>query len=160
MNAQEQNQAKEQAAAQLSSIVDLVKALNVDYNRLEELRTADELTDDDREELAQLEADANGNNDQDEALERLEQDALSVTVRSPWYAPGDTDGGKPAEFRILLCTGGPAVQIIGELDDYGQPENPKLQYQDWFTPWTDYTETTEEEAEALQTYCEQFYFGE
>jgi hypothetical protein len=44
-------------------------------------------------------------------------------------------GAKPSEFMILLCTGGPAVRIRGELDRYSEPEKPRIEYQDWFTPW-------------------------
>lgn len=52
-----------------------------------------------------------------EAAERaIHEDALSVEVRSGWYVPGARDADtKPAEYRILLCTGGPAVQIVGGL---------------------------------------------
>ena len=66
-------------------------------------------------ELNELLDDADGCKDQDEARERIEQDPLEVSIRSDWYTPGETP--EPTEFRILLCTGGPAVQIKGELDD-------------------------------------------
>jgi hypothetical protein len=42
------------------------------------------------------------------------------------------------EYRILLCTGGPAVQITGNLSSYNEPAAATLQHQDWFLPWTDY----------------------
>ena len=97
-------------------------------------------------------------------LDRAEQDiqesVLSVEVRSGWYQPGSTDGTeKPEEFTILLCTGGPAVRIIGDLDQYGQPERARIEHQDWGTPWTEYRINAEDE-EVLLTYCRQFYFGE
>lgn len=93
----------------------------------------------------------------DVAAEAIYTDPLSVEVRSGWVtvdAPMDYD-----EFRILLCTGGPAVQIVGRLDEYNMPHWVRLEYQDWFTEWTPLL-TTEDERQALLTYCQQFYFGD
>jgi hypothetical protein len=98
--------------------------------------------------------------DEDEAREAIEQDPLSVEVRSGWYTPGgDSD---PEEFRILLTTGGPAVQIRGELDQYKQPTRAYLQCQDWFTPWTDVFGEGERrvDSDVLLEYAQTFYFGE
>ena len=91
---------------------------------------------DDVEELAELEQAAGDANDEDEACEILDSDPLSVEVRSDWVTPGEEM--TPGEFRILLCTGGPAVQIRGELDEYGCPSRAWLEYQDWGTLWTRY----------------------
>ncbi len=101
--------------------------------------------------------DAMQNTDEREALETIQNDPLSVEVRSGWHSVGSTS--TPEEFCFLLCWGGPACRIIGELDEHAQPENPRLEYQDWGTNWTEYS-LTEEEEKALQTYCEQFYFEE
>lgn len=99
--------------------------------------------------------------DEDEAREEIQESPLSLQVRGGWYSPGDEDrGGAPEEFEILLTTGGPALRIIGELDCHGQPESPRLQWQDWGTPWTDFTDTSSDDDEAVQTFCQQFYFGE
>ena len=99
-------------------------------------------------------------NEDEEKLEEIRESiinsALSVEFRSGWYLSPE-DETKAEEFRILLSTGGPALRIIGELDDYG-PVNPKLQYQDWGTPWTDY-EITKDQQEALNWFCNCFYFG-
>ena len=62
-------------------------------------------------------------------------------------------------YKILLCWGGPAVQILGTLDDSNQPDSARLQYQDWFTEWTDYLLTKEEE-QTLMKYAQQFYFDQ
>lgn len=97
--------------------------------------------------------------DEDDARQTIEEDALSVQVRSGWYQPG-SDDTNPQEFEILLCTGGPAVRIIGDLDRCLQPDSPRIQHQDWGTPWTELVDITSEEREALLTYCQQFYFGE
>lgn len=112
--------------------------------------------------LAAFEKDDNGE-DTDEpdekareaAREEIEQDPLSVQVRSGWHSLGE-DPGAPDEFEILLATGGPAVRIIGELNQYGDPTHARLQTQNWFTPWTDYVAA---ERDVLLTYCAVFYFG-
>ena len=93
---------------------------------------------------------------QDELRESILNNALSVEFRSGWYSSPE-DEKKAEEFRILLAWGGPALRIIGELDDYG-PVNPKLQFQDWGTLWTD-LEITEDQQEALNWFCNCFYFG-
>lgn len=131
----ETDHAKEQARAQLESIHELVNAL--DHASVE--------ADDD----AMIE----------EAREDIQQSPLEVSVRSDWYQAGDEDFSKPAKYRILLCTGGPAVRIIGDLDGYQNPETAQLEYQDWGTPWTRYP-LTEEDISALLTYAGCFYFGE
>lgn len=110
--------------------------------------------------VAALEAAGDDDNAREEAETAIQEDALSVEVRSEWYTVGSKVAG--GQFKILLCTGGPAVQIIGELNEYGEPESAKLQYQDWFTPWTDLNVRSGEDdfEEVLLTYCRQFYFAE
>ena len=93
---------------------------------------------------------------QDQLRESILNSALSVEFRSGWYSSLD-DELVPEEFKILLTWGGPALRIIGELDNYG-PVNPKLQFQDWGTPWTD-LEITEDQQNALDWFCNCFYFG-
>jgi hypothetical protein len=90
------------------------------------------------------------------ALDQIYEGPLSIEVRSDWHSVGE-DNNSPTEFRILLYTGGPAVKIIGELDEWMQPERPRLMYQDWFTPWSEYLDV---DPDALLRYCQQFYFGE
>lgn len=128
---QQVDHAREQAKAQLQSITEMVGAL----------RAA--IEDDDSLE---------------EAVEAIQADALSVQVRCPWQSPGE-EGVKPYEYNILLCTGGPAVRIIGTLSEYAEPDSARIEYQDWGTPWTDYPLTSEEEAIVLE-YAQQFYYGE
>ena len=93
---------------------------------------------------------------QDQLRESVLNSALSVEFRSGWYSSPE-DETKAEEFKILLSTGGPALRIIGKLDDYG-PIEPKLQHQDWGTPWTDF-EITEDQQKALNWFCNCFYFG-
>ena len=149
--------ARNQAQAQLDSIKEMMAAYNCDYDRLTELRDVEELTDEERAELAELEAEAGDCTDQDYAEQRIQEDPLSVEIRTGWYTPGSEPEAE--EFRILLCTGGPAVQIRGELNQYNEPERAWLEYQDWGTPWTEFF-TMDEDNEALLEYCRRFYFGE
>lgn len=97
--------------------------------------------------------------DEDEARQRIEEDALSVRVRGDWHTPGDEDGAKAVEYEILLCTGGPACRMIGDLNQHGEPESARLQYQDWGTPWTDWRDGPEDEDEILLAYASVFYWG-
>lgn len=123
---------RSQAKAQLESIIEMVKAL----------REAIENDDDDaREEVEQT----------------IHEDALSVETRSGWRSPGSKPEAD-SEFTILLCTGGPAVRIIGDLSEHAEPEKARLEYQDWGTPWTPYPLTSDEEGAVLE-YCRTFYFG-
>lgn len=128
----EESEGYKQAAAQLSTLREMV----------DEYRAADEAQDDEAQESAR---------------QRIEEDPLTVDVRSDWQSACTTL--TPAEFRILLCTGGPAVQIIGDLNEHGEPETARLQHQDWFTPWVDYP-ADDEEVDAMLCYARLFYFGE
>lgn len=100
----------------------------------------------------------------DAAQSAITDAALSVDVRSGWYAPYNGDP-EPVEYQILLTTGGPSLRITGQLDGYAQPETADLEYQDWGTPWTRYHPAHGEplfdthNADVL-TFAQQFYFGE
>lgn len=172
MSIETKDRAEDQAAAQYSSIVDMLGAVECDFDRLEELRQlkaeAEECGNDagggdddpvisgaELEELAALEEQANGCTDEDDARQRIEEDPLSVEVRSGWYDPCG-DKPDPDEFQILLCTGGPAVRIMGELDR-GEPVRAWLEYQDWGTPWTQYFGA---DSDTLCRYASFFFFGE
>ena len=136
-NTHKDARAREQAGAQLASIEELVTCL-------EHAEACDN-----------MECGADCTHNEDEAREAILADALSVQVRSDWHTPGDTaDAG---EYKILLCWGGPSVQILGVLDEHRQPYSAVLQYQDWFTEWMDYPLTDVEE-QMLLMYAQQFYF--
>jgi hypothetical protein len=94
----------------------------------------------------------------DEDDSPVQEDPLSVEVRSGWHFPGDVDA-RPEEFCILLGTGGPASRIIGNLDDYGQPGDCRFEYQDWGKPWTEARTTPKQDSTMLE-YARHFYFGE
>lgn len=94
--------------------------------------------------------------DEDAAREAIQEDPLSVEVRSGWSQPGVLEA---EEYMILLCTGGPAVRIVGDLGQRGEPSTASIEHQDWFTKWESISMTEEEERDVL-TYARQFYFGD
>lgn len=161
--------AHQQAAAQAESIADMVAALTLDYDRIEELR--DELAeleeqqaelmdapagylqrlDGLREELAELERIADGCADADEARDRIMEDPLSIETRSGWVSVGEEMS--PEEYRIVLCTGGPHVEIVGDLDPHGAPCRVRIAYRDWGGSG----ELFDFDHGAVLTYAQQFF---
>jgi len=147
------------------SIECMVEALDADYERLEELR--EELEDADlsdcereaiREEIAEIEEQADGCESEEDAQRRIWEDALSVEVRSDWHSPGAcAEDAGVTDFRILLSTGGPATRIVGTLNCYGEPDSAVIEAQDWFQPWTPFEGGDED---VLLRYCQLHYFGE
>ena len=123
--------AKGQAEAQLESIRELVAALQAAESGPE----ADAI---------------------DAALQAIEEDVLSVEVRSNWHEVGTT--GEDAEYSLLLYTGGPAVRVRGSLGMFNEPDRAYLEYQDWGTPWEELWLSAEDEAIVL-AYAQVFYFG-
>lgn len=96
--------------------------------------------------------------DGDAARRTIEESAISVQVRDGWRDPGAASDGAE-EYEILLTTGGPALRLVGDLDG-GQPDDdPRLEYQDWGLPWTEFEPAREFRAE-LQAFASVFYFGE
>ena len=91
----------------------------------------------------------------DAASEAISEDPLSVEVRSGWTTLGNDL--EPEEYAILLCTGGPAVRIRGELDSDGNPCRAWIEYQDWGTPWREYHDG--HDAPALLAYAGHFLGG-
>jgi hypothetical protein len=89
--------------------------------------------------------------------DRISQYPLSLEVRASWHGIGETNPND--EYRILLSTGGPACQLVGDLGNMGQPDSVKIQMQDWGTPWLNLWIDQDEE-DALLAFAQQFYFGE
>ena len=133
--------ARQQAGAQLASIEEMVTCLEH------------------AEACEDTACGADCPHDEDTAREAIIDDVLSVDVRTDWHTIGAVEAAKPTHYKILLCWGGPAVQIVGTLDAYNRPDSAKLQYQDWFTEWTDYPLTKAEE-ETVVKYAQQFYFDQ
>lgn len=158
-----------------SAVAEMVAALNVDRDRLEELRderedwvdnidgdedeqdrTAEDWAKEfpeEAEELAELEAEAGDTDNEGEARERIEEDALSVRVF------GERRGGEweAQTYELLLGTGGPAIRIVGDLNRYGEPGSARLEVQDWFKPWTEHHAA---DSDVLLAYASCFYLGE
>ena len=155
------NDAREQAKAQLEGIREMLArlkhAINCDASEPDEC----ELCKDENEPDTQLEIEITRQytfdelHDEDSARDAIREDALEVQVRSGWTNPSETL--EPAEFNILLCTGGPAVRIMGELDNYGNPERAWLEYKDWGTPWVELIESdTMDKRNALLEYASHY----
>ena len=114
MNEEKENGGMDQAQAQLDSIVELVES----YHEAKDIG----------------EAEYEGDNlTEDELLDIINSKPLSLEVRAGWHNLGEKAG--PDEYRILLSWGGPACQVIGDLDEYGDPYSAKIQGQDWYTEW-------------------------
>lgn len=96
----------------------------------------------------------------DQVAEAIEQRSrelpLSVEIRGGWRCPDESASMEPEEFRILLSTGGPALQIRGELN-HGEPSRCWLEHQDWGTPWTQFFDA---DREALEWFAGLFWFGD
>ncbi len=177
--------AKDQAIAQCSTIAAMIAAYNCDFDRLEELRNdADSApfeyvdvikrgresfgsdiglthpTDGDfnyyfdlGRELAELESTAGEYDSQEDAETAIQVDALCVEYRSDWSNPSEEL--KPAEFRIVLCTGGPHVEIVGDIDHHGEPSSPRIIYKDW----GDSGELFDFDRDAIFQYCGFYVMG-
>lgn len=179
--------ARGQARAQVRSIVAMVAALECDYDQLNELREEradssfpsrvlaqrksgnpadhsdgwwEDVYPTEAEELADLEEAAGDCEDSEEAKKRIQEDPLSIEVRGGWYSPGEAHDsiGQPEDFRIVLCAGGPHVEILGDLDAHNQPSRAYVQYASWGESGTYHLDA--EERAAVLTYCQQFSFGE
>jgi len=104
---------------------------------------------------------------EDDIREEAEQSVLSIEVRqSCWQTLGSEL--KASQGRLLLTFGGPACQIITDLDEHGEPSgNVEIQYQDWFKPWEGYwpsndidDASSDEVRAALEWYVGLFFFGQ
>ena len=119
--------AKQQAQAQVSRIVGMIRALDCDFDRLAELREEkrDGLAFEWSEELADLEEKAGGFESEEETRDAIYGTPLSVEVRSGWHSVGE-EAGEPEEFRIVLCTGGPHVELTGDIGG-----SVRVVFRDW-----------------------------
>lgn len=125
--------ARNQAIAQMEYVEKLLSAYRMDWEFLEDLQ--DYCEEEDHDTLQELIEQAADCSDADEALEKLQENPLEIQFRSAWES--DTSDLTPSEFAILLCTGGPAVRIRGELDHNGYPSRAWIEYQDWGISWTE-----------------------
>ena len=80
-------------------------------------------------------------NDDEETIESLEQ---SLT---------NNYGIESKTFHIItLSGGGPASRVLY----YGEDQDAKYQFQDWYEPWTT-AELTEEQQHTLNLWCGRFF---
>lgn len=93
--------------------------------------------------------------DNETAIQNILKDPLLMEVRAFWHSPKESSN--PDEFRILLCTGGPAIGIRGKLDQYMNPCEAWMAYRDWGASWIRFPEADQS---ILLAYCSQFCFGE
>ena len=133
-----QNHAITNCKGQLDNIIDLYKRFNFD------------------ETLGAL--------DKEEIEELAKDEALDVCWKSDdWQAVGAEL--TPTKGRVLLTTGGPACQVVCDLDG-DVASNPEIQWQDWGTPWT--TPSIQNELQldfeladsALEWFINLFWWGE
>lgn len=172
----QENYAKQQAAAQYASIAALVQAYSLDWDQYESLADlrADHEFDmresndakpfyiaypDEAELLAKFEqAKADIECDSQESVQdRIQEKPLSIEYRSAWCSDR-SELNQVQDISILLCTGGPAVRIRGEVSGFnGQVCRAWIEYQDWGTPWAQYFGADQD---TLIEFCNHFYFGE
>lgn len=160
-----EERAIEAAKSAMNRVRRLVAALEVDYDHMEWLRDQradarrgfDDWTEADEAELAALEKAADGCENIDDALARIEEDPISVQVRSGWADPGEAL--EPAEYQILLATGGPGARIVGVLDQHGEPASAYVEGRDWGTPWIRISSSQDDER-ILIAYAACFFLGE
>ena len=165
--------AYDQAKAQLQHIQDLMAAYRLDWDRYHEAKeelddieweietlraTSVELVGQVEElqagiaEIAEFDAARMDCEDSDEVMELIMEYPLSVEVRSGWVSISESSEMEPEEFCILLCTGGPAVRIMGEVESDGLPSRAWIEYCDWGTPWTPLDESSDDVLEFAQMF--------
>lgn len=124
------NHAAANAAAWCESILD----------QLDRLKVACDQSDDDTYETIRQE---------------IQESPLELAVRSEWTPLGEHL--EPSELCILLSTGGPALRIVGTLGRFNCPEDCRMEWQDWGTPWTEYRAIG---SAVLDSWAAQFYWGD
>ena len=96
----------------------------------------------------------------EDAEERINEDALEVMICSSWHTPGRDSVDVPIEYCILLCSAGPVVRIVGDLNKYGEPDSARIEHQDRFYPFETWVGNCGSVEEILLAYARCFNFGE
>ena len=68
-----------------------------------------------------------GDND---ACEQLEEMHYGIIKYATYHQQETT------EWHVVLAGGGPAARLVVIAGDYGEVEEARFEYQNWFTPWT------------------------
>lgn len=103
---------------------------------------------DEHQELAELIDAAGECTSTDDAERAIDEDPLSVECRSTWQTPGEEL--MPDEYRIVLCTGGPHVELQCEPDG----SRVRVIWRDWGEGGEYFPDA--DEREALEAYCARF----
>ena len=87
-----------------------------------------------REACAELGQDTEYVTDEDEARSIIDEYGLAVE----WIAKrgGHDTSWSFWGFEWLLSTGGPACRVVARCDEHGHCESARIEWQDWFQPWT------------------------
>ena len=96
----------------------------------------------------------------EDAEKRIHEDALKVMIRSSWHEPRRDYVHVPIEYRILLCSAGPTVRIVGDLNKHGEPVSARIEHQDWLNPFETWVGNCSSVEEILLAYARCFNFGE
>lgn len=155
-----ESRAEDQAKLQVAGIVKMYLAHQLDWERFEELKNAkieaeelgESMTIEELDEFMRMVKVAGEYSSQEEVLARIQEDALIVQYRSDWESPGEEL--KPSEFRILLCTGGPHVELLGDIGRWGEADNVRVVYRDWGECGEYFPDSIEHEA--LMFYVSQY----
>ena len=108
------------------------------------------------DQLDRLKAACRDSDDTYETIrQEIQESPLQLAVRSDWASLGEHL--EPSELCILLSTGGPALRIVGTLGRFNCPEDCRLEYQDWGTPWTEYRAIG---SAVLDSWAALFYWGD
>ena len=91
---------------------------------IEELEAAREAMDEFPKEMAEFQS-------EDDLREAIDTNALSIEFRSGWSS--DREDLEPEEVRVVLCTGGPHVEIVADFDSRTGVSSPRVLYRDWGT---------------------------
>ena len=67
---------------------------------------------------------------QDVASDYIRESALSAEVRSGWQQAGD-EKMDPTHYRIVFSTGGPHLELQGELNRWHEAETFEVHASDW-----------------------------
>ena len=73
--------------------------------------------------------------DEEGVMAAICENPLDSSYTRESYEDGEEDEEDPITgFTVLLCTGGPAVRIVGDLYA-GVESNVRVESQGWFIPW-------------------------